>query len=525
MIFASLAKTIRRALAVKSARGVSFVLSALTFASKPFGYIRLLIVAWFFGTSPEMDAYHLAFSIVVLFSTSVGSAMQSALLPELERLGARGAAEEARSLFVIGARLAVLASVLLCAAFAIAPGVIVRLFAGGFDAERIRTGAVMLWWLTPYAVTLLLHPIFSIWAMFTEKYTISGLTSIAFNVIGIPVLLASAPLIGAYSVGLSTSAGQAASFVLLAIGMGGAPLLRRSVPAPLDAVRSAARTAVFSFAMTGMGAMYMVIDRYFASLLPTGAVAAISYGGSIITIITTAAGTPMLFFFTRISRAVSEDPQEALARLREAMAIIMAYFLPLSAFLAACARPITSIIFGWGSFDETSVSMTSTAVFAYCFGLTFLLMGSFVNSYAVAIRRLRTIAALAVFGIVLNTGLNWLLVGRYGLLGLAAATSISQCIGSFMAIRLAAGISCVRFVLSTRMLLQCAAVAPLALASWAAGMISPIAQLACGAVLSLAYLMIAPSAGLMPAVPEHWTPPRLASFVIGGLASYAGVKR
>ncbi|MDR1965774.1 MAG: hypothetical protein LBQ36_03615, partial [Synergistaceae bacterium] len=70
---------------MKSARGVSFALAALTMASKPLGYVRTLIVAWAFGTSPGMDAYHIASGIVSLFATSIGYALESTLLPELVR--------------------------------------------------------------------------------------------------------------------------------------------------------------------------------------------------------------------------------------------------------------------------------------------------------------------------------------------------------------------------------------------------------------------------------------------------------
>ncbi len=157
----------RRILNVKSARGVSFTLSIVAMASKPMGYVRMLITAWAFGTSPGMDAFHLASGIVALFAGCIGTAMQSAVLPEIERLRATAADDDVcRSVYAVVVWVVLFVSALMCAAFAIAPGVLVRFFAGGFDAERIRMGAIMLWWLFPFAVVTIFRPLLEIWAMF-----------------------------------------------------------------------------------------------------------------------------------------------------------------------------------------------------------------------------------------------------------------------------------------------------------------------------------------------------------------------
>ena len=512
----------RRILNVKSARGVSFTLSIVSMASKPMGYARMLITAWAFGTSPGMDSFHLASGIVSLFAGCIGSAMQSAVLPELERLRASADGDEAacRAVYAVVAWGVIFVSSLMCAAFAIAPGVLVRFFAGGFDDERIRMGAVMLWWLIPFAVVTVFRPLLEIWAMFRERYTLSCVSAFFFNFIAIPVLLIAGPLIGVYAVALSMSVGHGVSFLLFFIGLHGIPFVFRKAAVPRGSIRTIAKNALFVFVLSGMSALYMVIDRYFASRLPSGSVAAISYGGNVIGILSLAATTPMLFFLARISKSVNADPEGARRTVQEAMALIMAYFLPLGLFLSSCARPVIRLVYGWGNFGAESVNMTSIALSAYCFGLVFSLMAGLISNYAVAMQRLRTIVCFSVVGIAMNTTLNWLLVARYGLFGLAIATSISQFLGFLIYHGLFLRGSIVGFALRSRFFQQFFVISILAGIAWTSRSLGGVPQLALTLALAALYFSCAGKLGLMPLVPAHWQPLHLAKFFFSSIKSY-----
>lgn len=512
----------RRILNVKSARGVSFTLGAISMASKPMGYARILIIAWAFGTSPGMDSFHLANGIVALLAGSIGGAMQRAVLPELTRLRAQEGDDACRSVYAVVAWAVLFVSVLLCTAFAVAPGVLVRFFAGGFDAERIRMAAVMLWWLFPFAVVTMFRPLLEVWAMFRERYTLSSVSSFFFNFIAIPSLLITGPLIGVYSVALSMSVGQAVSFALFFIGLRGIPFLARRASVRWESVRAIVKSAFLSFVLTGMAALYQVIDRYFASQLPSGSVAAISYGINIIGILTLAATTPMLFFLARVSRAVNEEPAAARRTVDEAMALIMAYFLPVSLFFAACARPVIRLIYGWGNFGVGSIDLTATALSAYCFGIVFSLMAGLISSYMLAARRLRMLLCFSVVGVLQNTLLNWLLVGPYGLWGLALATSISQFFGFLLYFVTAFRASPLDFALRTRFFQQCLVAGPLSMLAWSTRSLGSLPQISVTCALAACYLLLADRMGLMPMVPPHWRPLGLLRFLLSSARSYAG---
>lgn len=518
----SITERVRRLANIRSARGVSFAVSAIALASKPLGYARMLMIAWLFGTSAGMDSYHLAHGIVMLFAGCLGSAVQSAALPELQRVKTRDGETSCRALTAFLSWIDIFVISLFVAAFVIAPGVLIRLFAGGFDDERILMGSRMILWLIPFAICMMIRPIIDVWAMLTEKFLISSITSIIFNFVAIPTLLISSYFIGDRSVAAAESVGYVAMTLLFLIGVGGIPITLRTSLVPWRSVGTIFKNAFFSFVTSCMGMFYMVIDRYFASLLPRGAVASISYGATIIAVITALSSSPMLFLLNRLSAEVSRDDALARSTLSESMAMVGAYFIPFSAMFGACAHSLVSIIYGWGNFGAESVAMTSTVIAAYAVGLPFSTIGSLVSSYATARQKLKIGMLLSPVGIIVNTSLNMALIDSLGLLGLALATSMTQIIMLVVNYVVFVRSSFTAFALRSKMPHQIALSLAMAAISIGVSRFGSAAQLAVSAVLMVIYFASVERLGVLSAVPPHWRPLPLLRFIKNAASSYIG---
>lgn len=490
-------------------------------SSKPLGYLRMLITAWMFGTSAGMDAFHMAGSIVALFAGTISSAMESAVLPELERLrSGEGGPEASRSLFALVTWIVLFLVALLCAAFAIAPGVLIRFFASGFDDERIRIGAAMLWWLTPFAVVTMLRPLLEVWAMFRERYTLSSISGSIFNFIAIPALLLSAPAIGVYAVAFSMSLGHLCTLLLFFFALGGLPLAWKGSAALRRSLAQVLQNATFAMVLVGAGTLLTVVDKYFASRLPEGSVAAISYAGSIVGILALLISNPLGFFLAKISRAVAEAPAEASRMAQQAISLVAAYFMPVALLTAAVSTSLISLIYGWGSFDARSVQMTALVLTAYLPGTLFAIMASVVHRYAQAKQKLGTIAAMAYVLIAFNALLDWLFVNRWGLAGLAWATSITQCTTFVVYYAVVVRGSLPGYLLQTRFFQQLLLVLAAGAVVHGCLRFGPVVQLLAAAVIGPTVLFLAERLHLLPGVPEHWRPRALAGFLAASAASF-----
>lgn len=511
----------RRVLSVKSARGVSFSLSIIAMASKPLGYLRTLLIAWAFGTSAGMDAFHLASGIVTLVAGSIGAAMESAVLPELARLRKdEDGAEKCRSVFALVVFVLILISLLFSIVILAAPGLLIRFFAGGFDAGRIRMGALMLWWLLPFAVVTICRPALETWALFTERYTVSGVTGMIFNFVAIPVLLALAPLVGSYAVAGCMSLGHAVAFLLFFFALRGIPFRIRREKLHGGSLKRIGSNSLFSLMLISAMGLFFIVDRYFASLLPVGSVAAISYGSQIIGIICLAAFTPLTFFLARTSNMIMENPEEARRFVKQAISVAFAFFMPVGFFVAAAAKPVVSLTLGWGNFGAESVAMTSICLAAYAIGMIFSIVGTVLYRYAQASQRLLAIVVLTFLMVLTNGLLDWFFVVRWGLLGLACATSIVQFLSFLLYYKILMPDSLFAFLRNTRFFEQLVLVSFCASLAWWCERFGVAAQLSAAFVIGSFYLLLAERLEIMCGVPENWYPSSLLRYVAGSARSF-----
>jgi putative peptidoglycan lipid II flippase len=509
-----------RLLTVKSARGVSFVIYVITMLSKILGYLRTLIVAWAFGTGAGMDAFHVANGIISLFAGSVGQTLENVVLPEIVRVReTTGDVPACRQIAAFMSCLLIPLTALFCVAVFIAPGVLIGFFASGFDAERVRMGASMLWWLLPFAAITMYKPMLDLWALFTGRFTLSAICSSVYNLVAIPTLLLGIPMIGVYSVGLSTSLGNGVAFALFAAALGGVPLVWRMKDFPWRSIARIAKNFVFMMIIIAASTIFVIVDRYFASRLPGGSVAAISYAAGIMSIVSLAATSPMSFFLSRISSLAVSSADESRRTVESTLALALAYFIPAGVFLMVSAKPLIALVYGWGNFDARSVGMTSTCLSAYSVSFAVSISATVIYRYAQALQRLGTIAALTYCLVFVNAFLDWAMVGRWGLMGLALATSITQTLSFVLYYAVVMRGSPLSFLIRVRFFHQIALAMVFASSVWYAGRWGLAAQGASAPAAAALYLAAAERLGLMPRVPEHWRPSRLVKFLVSAAES------
>ncbi|MDR3280316.1 MAG: hypothetical protein LBT23_07375 [Synergistaceae bacterium] len=493
----------------------------IAMSSKPLGYARTLIIAWAFGTSPGMDAFHLASGIIALFAGSIGSALESSVLPELVRIREQtGDHEACGNVAAFISCILFAATALFVAALIIAPGLLVRFFARGFDTERIRMGAIMLWWLIPFAVITIYKPMIDIWANFTERYTLASIISAPFNFILIPLLLAGIPFIGVYSVAFSLSAGHAILVTFTIAALRGIPMFWRRGKILWGSLIRIAHNSTFTMAIIASNTLYVIVDRYFASTLPTGSVAAISYASILTGVMYSITGTPMMFFLSKMSKLALTEKNETNKMLENAVSLSMAYLIPTSVFIMVSSRPVISMIFGWGNFDANSIDMTSICLASYSIGFSFSVASSCFYRYALARQRLGIIVILSYISVMMNGLLDWVLVTRWGLLGLTLATSLTQILGFILSYVAFFGWSFHRYIIRMRFFEQTALSCLFACFAWFAGTYGTAAHLAAAIILFPLCLAASEKTGLMKNVPEHWHPSHLAAFLASALKSY-----
>lgn len=402
--------------------------------SKILGFIRESLIGSKFGASRETDAFFMALSIIALFQSVLGAAINTTLIPVLSEIEHKeGIVEKRRHLNIFLNTIGVLAIALSFVGYLIAP-LLLKFMARGFDDSEFE----FLLLLTRVGIPALLlgsvQGIFRGYLQSEGSFLESALSEFPFNLTYIAFLLTATKTFGI--VGLMVVNSLAVfSTILLQI-----PELKRlnfNFQFLIDFKdKYMVKTfklmppILFSVAINDVNQM---IDRAMASVLPEGSISALNFGGKLnsfmVGIFVSAIVTVI---YPLLSKAINQNNIKAFKNaIISGINMILLIMVPATFGLMILATPIVKLAFERGLFDALATEMTAGALIFYAFG------SAFASSKLVLIRAFyslqETKIALinSIYTLVLNVIFNFIFIRFIGHRGLALATSMAAILTFF----------------------------------------------------------------------------------------------
>jgi putative peptidoglycan lipid II flippase len=402
--------------------------------SRLLGLVRTIVFARQYGTSPDLDAFFVAFRIPdLIFQLLAGAAIGAAFIPVFARVtsdegagaGWRLASNVMNLLFVATAAVATVGL--------LAAPVLVPLTAPGLGEETGQEAE-----LTSLAVDLT-----RIMMISPVLFAISGMFMGILNARHHFLAPAIAPMFynGAIIVGALITDDMRVLAMCVVLGA----LLHLLVQVPAlrlvgmvwrpfwdwqdRAVREVAR--LMGPRVIGLAAFHLnfVVATFFASTLVTGSISAINYAWLIVM-------TPLGLFGMAISTAVFPRMAEQAARddgempetLGQSLRMILFLTIPATAGLVVLAKPLTELFLAGGAFDDASTELVVGAIAFYALGLFAHSSIEILSRGFYAMSDTRTPVAFAVISMVLNVLFSLALVWSFGVEGLALSLTMATII-------------------------------------------------------------------------------------------------
>ncbi len=399
--------------------------------SRLLGLLRTVVIAHQFGTSPDLDAYFVAFRIPdLVFQLLAGATLGSAFIPTFARVlnasGERAAwrlASSVLNLVFLATLVAALVGLLLapCLVPITAPGL------GDDTAQHAQ--------LTSLAVDLtrimLISPVL---------FAVSGMFMGILNARHHFLAPALAPMFYNASIIVAALFSNDVKVLAFAVVIGALLHLLVQIPALAlvgmrwerltewrdKAVREVGR--LMGPRVIGLAAFQInfLIATFFASIVSSGAISAINYAWLIVM-------TPLGLFGMAISTAVFPRMAEQAAReegelkdtLWTSLRLILFLSIPSSVGLMVLAKPLTAFLLQGGAFGSSSTDLVVGALVLYAVAL-FAHSGIEILSRGFyAMSDTRTPVAFAVLSMLINLALSIALVWPFGVKGLAASLSVA----------------------------------------------------------------------------------------------------
>ena len=384
--------------------------------SRILGLVRNRVFAHYFGTSAAADAFNAAFKLPNFLQNLFGEGVLSAsFIPVYVKLLQKDRTEARRVALAVGSLLALAVSIVVLAGVLLTP-LFVTVFTPGFEGEKRSATIRLARVLFPGAGLLVL----SAWCLGVlnshGRFFLSYAAPVFWNVAIISALLAFGSGNSGYRLAeiaaWGSVAGSALQFgvqlpTVMGLLGGLVPSLRQGV----EAVRTVVRNAIPVFAGRGVVQISSYVDTIIASLLPTGAVAALSYAQVLYTLPVSLFGMSVsaaeLPAMSSITGDESQRAVELRARLQGALRQIAFLVIPSAVVFVTLGDVVAGALYQTGAFTRSMTVYVWSILAGSAVGLLASTWGRLYASTYYALEDTRTPLRFAVVRVALTLVLGY----------------------------------------------------------------------------------------------------------------------
>jgi putative peptidoglycan lipid II flippase len=402
----------------------SLIYGGVSFAAYGLSMVKAIVVAKWFGISPEMDAFVLATLVPNLVGALVTSTTAGALVPVLARAAKDGPLARAtvfRSAFLIFFCICLL----LTSIVALCSGLIARHLGPALDPYRLMLATRMLRWASILIVSTGVYAFCSAELLSRKRYAIvAAAPAIATSLsLALVVLLHG---LGPDILVWSLICGTVVQAIVILVptwtaSAGGSKMAWRS---PLVTRAITAQWALLGAAVIGVANVF--IDQLFSVLLPAGNVSALNYASSLNSVLMQTCVMSLAWVaLPELSLLVaSGNLDELRARLRYCIVLAVMISAPVTASVIVFGEKAIQVVLQHGRFAQNSTHLVFLAWLGFSLGLVPAAVGMIIVRLINALDQNAILLRIGAFLLIANVLLDYAFVRFWGLFGICLSTSL-----------------------------------------------------------------------------------------------------
>ena len=418
----------------------SVTLMAVILLAKIIGMLRDIVIANYYGTTNVSDAFLIALTVPTTLFVLIGHSLSTAYIPMYNRVKVEkgeAAAQRFSNNLLTTAMLLSTAVVVLLFCF---PGVVVKIFAAGFDQATADIAIRLIRISSPSIFIMCAVNVFGGYLQANKNFLVPAAISLPRNIaIVVAVVLAAA--LGTDWLGYGLLASYFMElFLLLPFVLKRGYLYRPYVKLNDDYMRQTIYVVAPIILGVCVSQINKIVDRSMASTIVEGGISALTYAvfinNGVQEILVT--GIVTILFAKCSEYAAKQEHDKVKKKLSETLNAMVLLLIPASVGVLVLAEPIVTLILCRGEFDQHSLEMTAGALRCYTLSLLFLAMRDTMVKVFYAYKETRITSAISITAIIGNIVMNLVLGRLIGINGLALATSLSalySCIMLYVLLR------------------------------------------------------------------------------------------
>ncbi|WP_373209272.1 murein biosynthesis integral membrane protein MurJ [Allofournierella massiliensis] len=406
------------------------VMVLFTLLAKVLGFVRELLLSYFFGTTGISDAYLISQTIPGTIFQFVGTGLTTCFIPVYYKVLNEHNRKECDDFTNKVLTLVLSFSTVAMAVVWLFTPLVVKLFAAGFTGDTLDLAVLF----TRIGISsLYFSSVIYVYNSYLQANNIFGFTAAAAipNSIAIicSIVLGACWNILALSVGSTLATAVQMAFLFI-------PIHKLQFRIKLNFHWKDSYLKHFFYLLgpvilgVSVNEINVLVDKSVASQVAVGGISALTYANSLIMLIQGGFAQPIAtVFYPRITENISKGNKKiAQDNFQTALLVLLVLLLPITVGFLVLPQEIIAVFFGRGAFDENAIVLTATALSFYSFGIVFIGVRELLARYYYAYGNTKLPMINAAIGMVVNIVLNLTLSKVIGIGGLALATSVSAAV-------------------------------------------------------------------------------------------------
>jgi murein biosynthesis integral membrane protein MurJ len=405
----------------------SLLLSAITCIVKIAGYIEKMLLAYYWGTSYEADAYNAVFALVISIFVFFREIVEPGFLNNFLKVKNNTGEKKSWNVFFTVFWCIFPAGVVVSLCLFLFPEAVTRMTLPGFSDERFTLAAGLLKVAAPTCVFLILSTLTHIALNACKKFTIAAAGDLAFKLAIVLCIVMLSRRVGVHAAIYGLVAG---AVVKLSIH---AAALRKKISWSNSGLKRTHLNHIWVLTWPLLiGILFSqisnLVDNVFASYLQEGSISALSYSKKIvelpIVIFPYALSVVVFPYFSELH--IERDMARLRQLLRETIKWIAIVFVPTAIGLFFFSDIVTQLVFQRGAFDAQSTILTANSLSIYAMGMPAFAIETVLVIFYFSIADTKTPVLIGILCVIVNIVITWILVQHIAHLGIAWSLVISK---------------------------------------------------------------------------------------------------
>lgn len=357
----------------KSIFASSLIIFFLTIISRVLGFIRELLIASFYGTSAEADAFYLAFAIPeMLDKFLITGALGSLLVPTFTKFIVAKDDKGLREFYFSFRNILLFLTLIISSLIAVFANEVIMLLSPNLDSQSKELTIPLLRIMIFANVFLGLTALTKSYLNSKKVFLISAFAPVIQNILFIFIVLFTVKYLDLYSLAIAYLISVILQYLFQAyfVKLKGRLNFSVKLSNSIITLTKLSIPAMFTLLFTEVN---LFVDKIASSNIQVGGVSSLTYANKIIQLpIGILGGSLITVFIPHIANFIQQNKENEVKKYINILFKSTAIFsFPITVFLFLYSEETIRFIFGYGNFNSNSIILTSSVLNYYSITIFF----------------------------------------------------------------------------------------------------------------------------------------------------------